>query len=199
MRIAVFGATGRTGSAVLERALIRGNDIVALARSPERLPVAGGLTPVGGDAMDLEAVREAIEGTDAVISALGAREPDTTELSDATANVIRGAEQAGVRRIAIVSQVGVFLSKTRPEFAHVREEHLRNLSALRSSSLEWTALAPAGIDDRSGDGAYAAVIDARAPEWQISRFDLADALLDAIERDEWIGHAVGVSDAVDVA
>ena len=199
MRIAVFGATGRTGSAVLERALLRDNDVVALTRSLERLPEADGLTRVLGDATDTEAVLAVIRGADAVISALGARKPDTSELSDATAGVIRGAAQAGVRRIAIVSQVGVFLSKTRPEFEHVREEHLRNLSGLRASSLAWTALAPAGIDDRSGDGAYTAVVDARAPEWQISRFDLADALLDAVERDEWIGHAVGVSDAVEVA
>jgi putative NADH-flavin reductase len=199
MRIALFGATGRTGSAVLERALLRDHDVVALTRSLERLPETDGLTRILGDATDPEAVRSVLEGTQAVISALGARTPDTAELSDATAGVIGGCEQAGVRRIAIVSQVGVFLSKTRPEFAHVREEHLRNLSMLRASSLAWTALAPAGIDDRSGDGAYTAVVDARAPEWQISRFDLADALLDAIERDEWIGHAVGVSDAVDVA
>jgi hypothetical protein len=38
-----------------------------------------------------------------------------------------------------------------------------------------------------------AVVDGKAPGPGISRFDLADALIDALERDEWVGHPVGIS------
>jgi hypothetical protein len=37
------------------------------------------------------------------------------------------------------------------------------------------------------------VVDAKPTGSGISRFDLADALLDALERDDWVGHPVGVS------
>jgi putative NADH-flavin reductase len=78
-------------------------------------------------------------------------------------------------------------------FAENRREHLRNLENLRNSALAWVGLCPTAIDDGPGTGSYVAVIDAKAPGGGISRIDLADALLDSLERDDWVGHPVGVS------
>jgi putative NADH-flavin reductase len=195
MDIVVFGATGRAGSAVVERALARGNAVTAFVRDPSRV-AADGVRVRVGDALDATAVRAALEGQRAAVGALGARMRESTELSDAMRALIDAAQDAGLPRLVTVSQVGVFLTKTAPEFVHVREEHLRVLEALRASSLAWTAVAPPGIEDRPRVGRYAAALDERAPRWTISRGDLADALLDALERPEWIGHVVGVSEPV---
>lgn len=195
MDIVVFGATGRAGSAVVERALARGHAVTAFVRDPARLGRAG--VPVRvGDALDPEAVRAALQGREAAIGALGARMRDGTELSDAMRVLIGVAQDAGLPRLVTISQVGVFLTKTAPEFVHLREEHLQVLETLRASTLAWTAVAPPGIEDRPPTGRYAATLDGRAPRWTISRDDLADALLDALDRPDWIGHVVGVSEPV---
>lgn len=199
MDVVVFGATGRAGSAVVSRALARGHRVTAFVRSSERLSeTASRVQVVLGDALDPAAVAAALRGRDAAIGALGARMRDTTELSDAMRVVIEGAQAEGVARLVTVSQVGVFLSKTAPGFAHLRREHLRVLEALRASSLRWTAMAPPAIEDRPRVGRYALTLDDRAPRWTISRYDLADALLDALERPDWVGHVVGVSEPVSV-
>jgi putative NADH-flavin reductase len=194
MRIVVFGASGRTGSAVVERALGRGHEVNAFVRDASKVSFADpSLSIVEGDAFDLAAVTGAIGGADAVISALGARRDDQSDLSETTANVILGTDAAGASRLVIVVNVGVFLASTKPEFAAIREQHLANVEALRDSVLDWTAVAPASIEAREGAGSYDVVVDAKPPEWQISRVDLADALLDALGTDAWIGHVVGVS------
>jgi putative NADH-flavin reductase len=196
MDVVVFGAAGRAGSAVVERGLARGHHVVAFVRDPGRLADAGRVEVLVGDALDATAVRAALEGRDAAIGALGARMRDSSELSDAVSVVVGAAEMTGLPRLVTVSQVGVFLSKTAPRFAHLREEHLRVLETLRASSLAWTAVAPPAIEDRPPVGRYAVGVDERAPRWTISRGDLGDALLDALERPEWVRHVIGVSEPV---
>src|SRR5262245_46112049 len=72
MRIGVVGATGRTGRQVVEQALARGADVLALARHPEALPRCGpGMASAAADVLDREVLAEALAGTDAVVSALG--------------------------------------------------------------------------------------------------------------------------------
>jgi putative NADH-flavin reductase len=193
--VVVFGATGRAGSAVVERALALGHLVTVFVRSPMKLgDVAERVEVVQGDALDDQAVRAVLGGRDAAIVALGARMRDGSELSDALAVVVRAAEAVALPRLVTISQVGVFLTKTAPEFVHLRQEHLRVLEILRGTSLAWTAVAPPAIEDRPRVGRYAVGIDERAPRWTISRADLADALLDALERPEWIGHVIGVSE-----
>jgi hypothetical protein len=65
---------------------------------------------------------------------------------------------------------------------------------LRGTTLDWTVLAPTVLRDGDQGVELEAVVDAKASGRDISRAGLADAVLDALDRDEWIGHAVGVAD-----
>jgi putative NADH-flavin reductase len=196
MKIIVFGATGRVGRAVVEQGLARGHEITAFVRSPAKLdaPEAPGLTVVTGDASDPASVAAAIPGHDAIISALGVVTLDeTTELSTMNAHVVEGAKAANVSHIVTVVSVAVFYKTSRPPFQFVGEEHRRDLATLRSSGLDWVGAAPANITDAEAVGSYTAELDAPAPGEEISRSDLADFLLDAVETDAFVGHAVGLS------
>jgi uncharacterized protein YbjT (DUF2867 family) len=196
MKIIVFGATGRVGRAVVEQGLARGHEVTAFVRSPAKLDrsEAPGLTVVVGDASDPGSASAAIAGQDAVISALGVPTLDpTTELSTMNANVVAGAKANDVRRIATVVSVAVFSTADRPPFQFVNEEHRRDLATLSASGLEWVGAAPGTISDDDAVGSYQAEPDARAPGGEITRYDLADFLLDAVETDAFVGHAVGLS------
>lgn len=73
MRVAVIGATGRTGRQLVEQALGRGHRVTVLCRDPARFTdgVADRVRVVVGEATDPAAVRELLAGTDAVLSTLG--------------------------------------------------------------------------------------------------------------------------------
>jgi nucleoside-diphosphate-sugar epimerase len=73
MDVVVFGATGPTGVLLCEQALAAGHSVRAVSRGSGPLPISdSGLTPIRADAVSGEGVREAVLGTDAVLSVLGA-------------------------------------------------------------------------------------------------------------------------------
>src|SRR5258708_32492490 len=95
MKIAVVGATGRTGQRVIEQALARGDDVIAVAHHPETLPQSGpGMIGAAADVLDRAALAGALAGADAVVSAVGigaARQPSTA-YSQGTANIPRAMD-----------------------------------------------------------------------------------------------------------
>ena len=52
MKLAIFGATGRTGKPLVKQALEAGHEVVALVRTPAKMPLPSDrLTVVQGDSM----------------------------------------------------------------------------------------------------------------------------------------------------
>ncbi|NWE37201.1 NAD(P)-dependent oxidoreductase, partial [Pseudomonas gingeri] len=68
-KIAIIGATGRAGSQLLEEALRRGHTVTAIARNTDKIAVRPGVTTKPVDALDAQALEQAIRGNDVVISA----------------------------------------------------------------------------------------------------------------------------------
>ena len=196
MRVAVFGAAGRTGRLVVDRVLHAGHDVTALVRRPDvELPAQARLTR--GDARETSALDTALEGVDAVASvmAIQATTEPTTDLSDATRAIVQAMDRRGISRIVITTNASVFHDREVADpYRIVAIEHRRNVVMLRATSLAWTVLAPGFLTDDDASGRYDATIDAAAPGRSISRQALAVAAVDALERDDWIGHIVGVSD-----
>lgn len=72
MRIAVIGATGRTGRPLVEELLRRGHSVSVFVRDPAKLgELAGKVAVVTGDSRDREKLATLLAGADAVVSALG--------------------------------------------------------------------------------------------------------------------------------
>jgi dihydroflavonol-4-reductase len=119
MRAFVTGATGFIGGRLAEKLRQRGDDVVALVRSPSK---AGRLREIGcelveGDLGSVNAMRGAMRGCDAVfhvagIYKVGIRDSERPAMFDAnvggTERVIDAAVDAAVPRIVYVSTVGVF-------------------------------------------------------------------------------------------
>ncbi len=195
MKIVVFGAAGRTGRVVVGKALDGGHEVTAFVRRPDAFdPVPAGLRIELGDALDGAAVERAAAGQESAISTLGVA-PDAapTALSDAFRSVAEVLERTGPSRVVVLLTVGVLLKKVAPEFAHVTDEHRRNLELLRNGSLDWVGVVAPGITDGPPTGHVEVEVEHRAPTWEIAREDLADVVLhEAIAR-EHIGVAIGVS------
>jgi putative NADH-flavin reductase len=179
---------------VVEAALARGLDVTGAARDPENLPA--GVRGVHVDARDASAVATALDGADAVISAMGlpTDSPPTTALSEAMATLTDAMATAGVSPLVFVVNGSVFLDAPRAgEFEVVDTEHRRDVEVARTSGVPWIALAAPWLNDDEPSGGYQAAVDAPAAGRSITRRDLAQALVDAVDRDEWRGHVVGVT------
>jgi putative NADH-flavin reductase len=195
MRIVVFGASGKTGRLVVAQAAQRGDDVVAFVRDASKQWYPDAVKVHQGDPSDAKAVEAALVGADAVVSALGPiAEETTTEISDATRTIVETMERIGPRRIAITANPRVFSdTEVTGPYANVAVEHRRDVAILRGSSLDWTVVAAPSLADDPATGSYVAVVDGKAPGRSITRGDFATALLDAVAKDAWVGHLVGVS------
>ena len=99
MKIAVAGATGRVGRHVVDVLKAEGHDVVAMSRS-------SGVDVVTGQGLD-----EALTGVECIIDAATGPSPDqkaATEFFTAAArNLHQAGERAGVRRMVVVSIIGI--------------------------------------------------------------------------------------------
>ena len=210
MKIALIGATGFVGAAVLTEALARGHEVVALVRDPAKLAARPGLTAVKADAYDQASVAAAVKGVDAVISAFnpGWSDPQIAPKFTVGAKAIDAAVVAsGVTRLLVVGGAGSlfvapgvqlvdtpeFPEFIRPAAAAARDLHTDYVAGRAGAGLDWTFLSPpAGFGPhdpatdapRSGHYRVGAdeVLFAGAAPATISRADLAVAIVDEIER-----------------
>jgi nucleoside-diphosphate-sugar epimerase len=119
MRVFLTGATGFIGGRVAQQLRDRGDEVVALVRSPDKAAElsAIGCELVEGDLSDENALRAGMPGTDAVVHAaavykVGVPKSEHAAMEDAnvrgTERVLDAATAAGVPRIVYVSTVNVF-------------------------------------------------------------------------------------------
>lgn len=109
MKIALIGATGFVGSAVLAELLSRGHHVTALARHPDKLVAQPRLQVVKADVADATQVAQAVAGHDAIVSAYnpGWSEPEIHRLFGLGYDgILAGAKQAGVQRVLAVGGAG---------------------------------------------------------------------------------------------
>jgi uncharacterized protein YbjT (DUF2867 family) len=102
LQVTVFGATGKIGRHVIDQLLAAGHTVTAYARNPSKLTTTQpNLTVIQGGLDDPAGIGRAVEGADAVISALGPslrRGATGTPVSDGTRTIVAAMQAAGVRR-----------------------------------------------------------------------------------------------------
>ncbi len=195
MRVTVFGATGRTGRMVVEEAHRRGHDVVAPVRQLPAEPFDEVVQPLIVDLRDRGEVASTLKGSDAVVSAVGPiARVTTTEVSDVLRTVVDAMADVGLRRIVIAANAKVLTDdEVTGDYANVAAEHRRDAEILRASDLDWTIVAPPFLKDDLATGAVDTVVDGKGPGRSLTRGDFANALLDALDRPEWVGHRVGIT------
>jgi len=142
--IAITGATGFVGSAVLDAALAEGHQVRALARR-EQAPRAG-VEWVRGDLGDTGALAALVAGADAVVHVAGlTNTPDPAQFEIAnvtgTAHVIAAMAEAGLRRLVLVSS----LAAREPKLSAYGASKARAETLVEASGLDWTIVRPPGV------------------------------------------------------
>lgn len=140
--IALTGATGFVGQAVLDRAHAAGIQVRALTRRDQ--PQRAGVEWVRSDLDDKVALAALVAGAEAVVHVAGVVN-DAAEFERGnvlgTLNVIEAALAAGVQRFIHVSS----LSAREPDLSAYGASKARAEKLVRASGLDWTIVRPPGI------------------------------------------------------
>jgi len=200
--IALFGATGKTGSRVLARALAAGFDVRALVRTPSKLTTSDDrLTVITGDITDADAVDRTIKGADAVLSLFGqVKGSPKTLQTDGTGAIVAAMHNRGVRRLVTLSGGGLRDEEhDRPKGAdrvmrvllktlagHVLADAEGHLEVLRESGLDWTVVRGPRLTEDPGTGTYRVGWVGVGTGMKISRDDLADFILTQVTDDTYV-------------
>lgn len=199
MRLALFGATGRTGRLVVERALAAGHELIALARAPERLAPAERLTVVVGDATDPSAVAQTVDEADAIVSTLGHARGSPPDLLQTWARrCVQAMRKRGVRRVVVLTGAAVRAPGDQPSLPHRAARALVRLLAptvlrdseemvaiLRSSGLDWTIVRAPRLTDGSLTGRWSAG-PLRSGGFRATRADVAAFMVEEAAASRWL-------------
>ena len=200
-KILVLGATGGTGRLIVAAALARSYDVVALVRSPEKARDLKGATVIAGDARDETTLRNALEGRDAVISALGtAASPfrEVTLLSTATRALVGALKTAKVSRLVCITGMGAGDSAGHGGFVFdhlifplllrkVYADKNRQEAIVRNSDLSWILVRPSILTDKPGRDTIRSLTElSHFHGGKISRADVARFVVDQVNDDTWV-------------
>ncbi len=201
MKIALIGATGFVGSAILKEALDRGHEVAAIVRNAGKLTPHGKLHTKKGDVYKEDEVVRLVTGHDAVISAFnpGWSNPDIyNQQVKGARSIINGVKKAGVKRLLFVGGAGSLEVKPGvqsvdlPEFpSEYKQGALATREALNmlrnEPTLDWSFLSPSADlfpGQRTGQfrlGTDQLLANAQG-ESRISVEDYAKAMIDEVEK-----------------
>ena len=205
----MYGANGPTGRQVTKQALDGGHSVTAVTRHPDGLTLTHpGLTVLKGDATDGASVDDAVQGQDAVLSALGvpySRDPISL-YSASAANIIAAMGKHGVRRLIGVTSANVDPAARHQGSPLVRyilepflsrigrtlyEDMKRMEKLIRASDLDWTVVRPPALCDADGVGAYKVSEELLAGTFA-TRPDVAAFLVAQLADDRFTGKVASI-------
>jgi putative NADH-flavin reductase len=192
---------------MIRQAVGRGHNVTALVRAPEPLKAIGSrVAVIHGDLLDCSTLKTALEDQDAVLSSFGPRVPVSkadADLLQRFAVVLTSAMQlARIRRAVIVSTAFLFEDSVLPPAHLIGRMFFRDLVAdadrmeetIRKSDLDWTLVRPPQLTNKPVTGRYR-VQAGHLPRFgfKISRADVADFMIKAVEEHAHVREVVGIS------
>lgn len=157
MKLALIGASGFVGKAILEELLQRGHRVTAIVRNPEKISPAENVTVVSANVLNVTEVANAVAGHDAVISAYNAGWTNPNLYNDflkGSQAIQEAVKQSGVKRLIVVGGAGSLYISPEQQIVDTEgfpEEWKPGALAARDylniikkeTAFDWTFLSPA--------------------------------------------------------
>lgn len=195
MNVVLFGATGNSGSSILQELVRRGHRVTAVARDTSKLPAT--VTAVQDDLSSVDKIASIIARADVVVSAYAPPPGDPDALLGVTEREIQAVKLAGNARLIVVGGAGLLevapgisliASGHLPEqYLPIARAHQKALEILKKSDVNWTYFSPGAYfvpGERTGKfrlGTTGLIADAKGDS-RISFEDYAIAVVDEIEK-----------------
>ncbi|KON30350.1 hypothetical protein AC477_05060 [miscellaneous Crenarchaeota group-1 archaeon SG8-32-1] len=215
MKILLFGATGRTGKIILQKALNDGHEVTAIVRDPSKLEGIN-VNIIKGTPYDKESVNKAISNCDVVISTLNvSRESDSPwaklrspkdMISRSIQNALEEMQENGAKRIIVMGVLGagesrkklplilkIILSTSNLKYAF--DDHTKQEELLAKSDTNWTVIRLPMLTDEEGekDVIVKKLNDNTKLNKKINRTSVARFILKILEDDNYYKSIVAIS------
>jgi putative NADH-flavin reductase len=171
MKILLFGATGRTGKLILQKALKDGHEVTVIVRDPSKLDGLNANT-IQGTPYYKETVKKAMRNCDVVISTLNVsrvsdnpwsklRSPKNM-ISRSIQNALEVMQENGVKRVIVMGVLGAGESKKIMPFIlrlvvnnsnlrYAFDDHTRQEELLAQSNTDWTVIRLPMLTEEEGE------------------------------------------------
>lgn len=208
MKIAILGANGNVGSVLVDEALSRGYEVLALVKDKNNYVAKEGVEVKEVDALNKDTLVNGFKDIKIVVSAFGPKAGFENDLVVATRNLVDAAKRAKVERFLMVGGAGSLLvsegvilanSGVLPaDWLPVVNAHVEALNVIsKETDLNWTVLRPSSIfgsGEKTGKfrlGTDYLLVDSEGNS-HISFQDYAVALFDELDNSDFIKKAFTV-------
>ena len=201
-KIALFGATGKTGKEFLQKALAADYEVKALVRNPNKLDTKHEkLQTVKGDVLDQADVDAAVKDCDVVVSLFGHVKGSPERLqTKGTQNILAAMDKNNIEKIISLSGGGLpFPEKDEPKFADkairfimkvavpkVLNDAIEHAGVLKASNKKWIIVRGPRLTEGEEKGEYRVGWVGVNAGTSISRIDLADFILKQVTDDKFL-------------
>jgi len=207
MRILIFGASGATGHELVKQALTYDHLITAFVRNPSKLNLKNkNLEIVQGDVKDYASVENAIEGHDAVLSALGVSKPLKKDpvVIEGIKNILQAMEKLNIKRFIYLSflavgqgrkDAGFLIKHVISRIVHNEiEDHEEKEALIKASNLEWTIIHPPKLTNGVKRGIYRIGENIKSTSFlaTLSRAGLADFMMKQLNDNRFLRKTVRI-------
>jgi putative NADH-flavin reductase len=206
MKIVLFGASGKTGSLLIDEALTSGHDVIAYVRKTESVKSTHpNLKVITGYLNEKDKLKSIISGSDACISTLGGKSmtKHSPEIIEGINNIVGIMEEERVTRLIYLSSFGAGDSRGyMPQpirfliadvMLHVPlADHNANESRITKSQLQWTIVRPGGLTNgaKTNNLKHGCEMTKIKGSLSISRSNLAAFLLNLVTNKEYANKSV---------
>ncbi|WP_337102707.1 NAD(P)-dependent oxidoreductase [Paenibacillus sp. YIM B09110] len=212
MNIIIFGANGKTGRELMERALKQGHSVTAFVRDPSKILLKdANLNIVKGEATNYSDVEKVLKANkyDIAYSVLGAKGMFKRDLPliGAMQNIVKAMEKNNVPKLIHVSFIGAREEAVKLGFVYkyIIPNFMKNLlldhrekdTLLTNSRLTWTLVQPPSLTSGPYTGRYmheAQINMGVSRKLKLSRADLADFMIKQLNDDTYNNKAVFVTE-----
>jgi putative NADH-flavin reductase len=210
MKLILLGVTGFTGQSLLEQALAREHDVIAIARNPAKVSFQHPhLQVIQGDVISLPSLTNAFSTGSIVVSCVGVSNPTqahkgTTVYSVGTHNIVEAMRQTDLKRLIVVSSAGVAPRKGAPLLyklivkPFLLEPAYRDMRLMETflsrTELDWTIIRPPYLTAKPLRTDYRLMPDHNFDDDRpLSRSSLAHFLLSEAESPRFVRRIVAIS------
>jgi putative NADH-flavin reductase len=202
MHITIYGASGKVGKLVTQRALDAGHTVTAFVHSHELPFTHPKLTIQKGSTYEYADVLKAIQGSDAVIVTLGSwRAKKSYVVSSGIKHILIAMETQKIRRVITLTgsaayyegdtptwqdRVGRAIARTIAKDIH--EDGEAHLRLLANSQLDWTCIRSPAMT-KHGAAAYRLTAHLKPLFATIPRTAVATCLIDQLTDTTWVRQA----------
>jgi uncharacterized protein YbjT (DUF2867 family) len=212
VNITVFAATGAIGELVVDDLLHAGHTVRGYARNPDKVPATwpGRVDVTIGDIGDADAIDHAVDGSNAVISALGPslnRKAHGLPLIEGTQHIVDAMHRHQVRRYIGLATPSVLDPRDKPTLqarlvgmmgrtmlSRAYRELLGMSAIITESDLDWTIVRFIAPTDGPAKGIqHQGFFGTDRIGWRVTRADIAAFTAAQITDTTYLGAAPAIS------